>query len=158
VQCIRSSADDIIVEHLAPVIAEIMAEAAEAARNAEGDGDRATLLHGSEGNVAAWRTLEVLAERYRAVREVRLVLATGVKHDDPALFTELRDGLRTVWPRAGTAFSGPPPWPEAPSARLRWLATCGHEVWLPTEAQRDQAWLAAYGDDAQQAQAQRLVG
>ena len=158
VQSIRSNADAIITKHLAPVIAEIMAEAAEAARNAEGDGDRVTLLHGSQANVAAWRTLEVLAERYRAVREVRRVLATGVKHDDPALFTELRAGLRAVWPRAGTATAGPAPWPDAPSARLRWLATCGHEVWLPTEAQRDQAWLAAYGDDAQQAQAKRLVG
>ena len=103
-------------------------------------------------------TLAGEVERYRAVREVRRVLATGVKHDDLALFTEIRDGLRSVWPRAGTATAGPPPWPEAPSARLRWLATCGQTVWLPTGAQRDQAWLAAYGDDAQQAQAQRLVG
>ncbi len=157
VSSIRSNADAIITAHLAPAVTEVMAEAAEAARHAEGDGDRETLLHGDAANVAAWRTLEELAVRYAAIREARRVLATGVQHDVSELFSEFRDGLRAVWPGVGTPFAGARPWPEGQAARLRWLATCGHEVWLPTEAERDQAWLATYGD-GQKSQAGQLAG
>ena len=112
VQSIRSNADAIVTKHLAPVIAEIMAEAAEAARNAEGDGDRATLLHGSETNVAAWRTLEALAERYRAVREVRQVLATAsstttTPHCSPRSATDYAASGQGPGPRPPAHHPGP---------------------------------------------------
>jgi hypothetical protein len=76
----------------------------------------------------------------------------GGQHGQHAEFYE---GVRAVWPTAGTSFQGDPPWPTSPAARLKWLATCGHRIWLPTGAQRADRWLEVHGDVAQQRRAQR---
>ncbi len=154
---ILSNAETIITAHAAPAIDKVMTSAKYAARLAEGDGDRADLLRGSPASIDAWRKLEELSQRYVALREVRNTLATGVTHDVDGLFTEFREGVRVVWPNARAMGAGEAPWPDAPAACLRWLATCGHEVWLPTDAQRDQAWRDAYGHPTQQAVPRELV-
>lgn len=157
VSAIRSTAETTITAHAAPALDKVMTQAKHAARLAEGDGDRADLLRSSPASIDAWRKLEELSQRYVALREVRTALGTGVTHDVDGLFTEFRAGLRVVWPNARAMGAGSPPWPDAPAARLRWLATCGHEVWLPTDAQRDQAWLDTYGHPTQQAVPRELI-
>lgn len=157
VLAIQSNAEVIITGHAAPALDKLLAEAKVAARLAEGDGDRASLLRGSPDSIAAWRRLEDLSQRYVALQAVRAALATGVTYDTQALFTEFREGVRCVWPHAAAMGAGKPPWPDAPAARLRWLVTCGHEVWMPTDSQRDAAWIAAYGDESQRQVARELV-
>lgn len=157
VSAIRSNAEAIITAHAAPTLDKVMTQAKLAARLAEGDGDRADLLRGSPASIDAWRKLEELSQRYVALREVRTTLATGVAHDVDGLFNEFPEGLRVVWPNARAMGAGEAPWPDAPAARLRWLATCGHAVWLPTDDQRDQAWSDAYGHPTQQAVPRELI-
>jgi len=157
VSAIRSNAETIITAHAAPALDNVMTQAKLAARLAEGDGDRADLLRGSPTSIDAWRKLEELSQRYVALRELRTTLATGVTHDLDGLFNEFPEGVRVVWPNARAMGAGEAPWPSAPAARLRWLATCGHEVWLATDAQRDQAWLDTYGHPPERAVPRELI-
>jgi hypothetical protein len=82
----------------------------------------------------------------RHLRNVQRVLQGAVTYDPDGQYSEFYDGVRAVWPTAGTSFQGDPPWPTSPAARLKWLASSGHRTWLPTAAQRADRWLEVHGD------------
>lgn len=154
VSSILGNMERILTEHARPALTKVLAKATTAAAKATGDGDRVSLLNGTPANMAAWRDLEALSSRYQALRAVQRILTPNLSHDVDGLFFEFRDGLRSLW---SSAPHGSPPWPETPSARLRWLTTCGAELWLPTGEERDRAWLDVYGNDLQKSQARALA-
>jgi hypothetical protein len=108
---------------------------------ATSNGERDDLLAGESNSITAWRRMRELATQYSHLRNVQRVLQGEVTYDPDGQYSEFYDGVRAVWPTAGTSFHGEPPWPTSPAARLKWLATSGHRIWLPTAAQRADRWL-----------------
>jgi cell division septum initiation protein DivIVA len=146
---------------LASAAAELdpMLDAArKASAKAPGDGSREALLAGGTKAIDTERDLERLAQRYRRLRSVRRVLEGTGTYDVDGEFTESRNGLGTVWPGWNSSSGGEPPWPQAPAARLRWLAESGHAVWLPSAEERSARWTEVRGDvDQQRREQQRLL-
>ncbi|MGI8578528.1 MAG: hypothetical protein ACR2KG_11605 [Nocardioidaceae bacterium] len=148
---IECGRDAIIREHLAPALQDVITQAAEAATEAEGSGERDELLDGPESSLRAWQRLEALAKRYDRLRTAQDRLSQDVATLDwsPVLFTEFYNGRRSVQPRFATAAEARPQWPTtSAAARLRWIVADwdAHPVWMPTPGERSVRWQDTYGD------------
>jgi hypothetical protein len=92
--------------------------------------------------VNAWRKLDELGSRFRALRAAWDALFTlkfrGETADTAGQFAVIRNiGADGVWPtyhRGGT-----PPWPRTMPAYLAWLVSSEAQVWMPPPEEMDSA-------------------
>ena len=160
-------ADDIITRHLAPAHDRLLDRARDAAGKLDGHGlDTAQLALPTTPQAArkAYADLGDLARQRAAILAARgwtQRLTYGQpQHDEGHLFASLRKPLAVLdWTereRIPTALALAIP--DDPTAALLWLVTTAApaEPWLPSIAQRDQAWQDAFGDLVRRVQANRF--
>jgi hypothetical protein len=146
---IGSAADEIIEVHLAPVLATALGDLHRVAAVLAGqDLDPAILLVSPAKVREARVELDSIVARIAQVRRVQQVLEPhlDVALDVDGIFAEMSN--RTdVWP-ISQAIGGRnlPPWPQTEPHRTLWLVEHGAQLWMPTGAQRDEAYRAALPD------------
>lgn len=139
---IAEHAETIIVEHLRTALDETVADAQRCVDALDGHGfDPADLLTAPDDVRAARVQLDTITGRYRTIRSGRAAL-NRVGHvdvcafDEAGEFAEMADdeGTRRAWGDE----------PSDATERLYFLLTHGARLWLPTAAERDEAWAAAH--------------
>ena len=149
----------IITDHLAPALSETLEEArpAVAALEPFDMSGPERMVNAADDVRASYAVLCDLAERYRAIRAARNVYRDELKpdYDTAGEFGELRN-LAAVHPEFRRP-QVPKPWPADPTARLAWLVSSPAKPWMPTPAEQDEMWLAAYGDAAKERAARTLA-
>jgi hypothetical protein len=144
-----ASAVEIIRDHLAPALAEVLREARLPAEALQPFGtDPANLIHAPADVRAAFGVLTDLAARYSAIRAARSVFRRELtpSHDAAGIFGELRN-LPDVHPDYRSQ-EAPKPWPADAVGRLVWLVTSAAEPWCPTPEEQDARWLEVFGAQA----------
>jgi hypothetical protein len=154
---VAAAADEIITEHLRLVFTALLDEARKvsialggyditehrALRSApprvRAAADRADQLAGQRTLLTeAWGWVNMLSERQP-------------ENDDAGMFATFRLPYK-LWP-GWTPAERPRPigWPEDMTARTLWLAGPGAvaEPWMPTSAERDEAWASVYAETVQ---------
>jgi hypothetical protein len=138
-------ADALIVEHLRPAFDSALADLHAAARALPDDLSGDALLRAPDKVRKTWLGLDDVASRLSRLRRLaeRLGRLRPVQHDQAGEFAAMRN-LRQVWPLYQPGRT--PPWPQDNTRlALLWQARNGCELWLPTSAERDAAWLEVHG-------------
>lgn len=141
-------ADELLTEHLRPALTEVLAAVGEqtAAFAPVAEFTDAQLLAAESKYRDAALAIDREIQRLDAVRRAQGVLSGGrCVQDVDGAFSELSNPLE-VW---GARWGGRHqhayvPWPTGPRQRLAWLASSNAKPWMPTPAERDQAWAAAF--------------
>lgn len=149
---IQSQAEAIVIDYLRPVHDQLVRDLEAAAAVLPAAPTVDALMRADDTMRAAWLSLDsVVAKRARLVDTAgRLTRLVPVEHDHAGEFSYLRNGLRSIWPEYQVGLK--PPWSNTDD-RLTLLALIRHggELWLPTSRERDEAWLAVYGEKLEQA-------
>lgn len=142
-------AEQLITEHLRPAFAAALTDLRAASEVLPEDPSGDVLLRAPDKVRKAWLNLDDVTSRLlRARRHAeRLGRLRPVRQDEAGEFAAMRN-LRQVWPlyQPGRV----PPWPsESPRAALLWQVRNGCDLWLPTSAERDAAWLEQHGENVE---------
>ncbi|MEU8528516.1 hypothetical protein AB0C77_23455 [Streptomyces sp. NPDC048629] len=149
----------LLVDHVQPAmdafLAQLTADLKTAGRHADQPGVTVDMLDESDDVRAAIVRLHGALVPYghlRASWEILRRVPTGALHDQLGLRSPLAEvgNLPAIVPDWDAAFHGRKPWPW-PSAvfhvRMKWLLSHGAVVWVPTEAEHEDAWRH-YNPDA----------
>jgi len=156
-------ADVIIVEYLAPVLADIYEEARGCGERLAGhELDPRRLLDAPAEVQDAFRRLERLIARQSLIWDARKwACSVGFRrpeHDAAGIFLHFeRPGELAGWSHADGRWPGLDAFaPAEPLARLLWFASpelAAAKPWLPTCAQQDERWRTEHADIAEQQRA-----
>jgi len=151
-------AEDIIVNHLRPVLEQVYADTRDAAAALAGYGLSVPALITAPAKARnAYAALGELVTRRNVILSARAWVnqLAGLKpeHDERGLFLEFRRALKLVPPLAPTQRIPDLPAPTDPLERILWVVNEGAvaEPWLPTVAEQDAAWWDAFGARVEQA-------
>lgn len=155
---VTDTGDDIIRQHLAPAVADVMTAvtAASGALPAEVTAD--AVLRADDAARRAWLELADHAARYDAVRRA----ATSVRRieqpewDTRGDFSELHN-FNEVTAGYTVQIGGPRPWPTDTGQRLLWYVRNGGRVWLPTIAEQDARYREVHRERIEQVQQSRAA-
>jgi hypothetical protein len=150
---IAMQASTVISDYLRPKHDEAVKRFRDLADLVPHDASADQLVGAPEKTRKAWLNLDDAVLDYARVSSAasRLIRLAPPQHDERDEFASMRN-LTEIWP----AWAGPtwqpkaPPWPtDDDRRRVLWLVSHGADLWLPTAAERDQAWLAKYGQEVE---------
>jgi len=154
------AADEILVEHLRPVLARVVEAVRKATKGVSVPWDSPSQLARSNTAVrTAWAAVEDANVTYEALRRCQTQLQMLTADAEPDAFGsyhELRN-INEVWNNRAWSQSTPP-WPSNPLARLVWVCTEPRVVWLPTGSEVMEVWLAEQGKKGNQPRVAVLPG
>ncbi len=140
-------ADELITDHLRPVLEKVLSTAKEhAAVGATVPWtDPARAMESTDAMRESYLAIRDAALLYGAIRDAQRVAYSleGDPDNATTIFGELRN-LPDVWPSFQMRGPGSPsaPWPTEPHLRLIWLATSEADPWMPTRGEALAAWEA----------------
>jgi hypothetical protein len=147
VRAVDDLADEVITDHLRPVLEDIIAKIRKATASA-GDvpWEMPRLLARAPKNVRdAFAAVEEEAERYSVIRRAQFTLhlvTADVEENAWSLMSEIRN-LPLLWPQYASRMPAiAPPWPKDRNARMVWLTRPEVEVWMPTSVDLNDAYTA----------------
>jgi len=161
---VAAVADEIITEHLRPVVEDVMAKGRRQVEVFGAHGTEPAALFTAPPKVRqAYTDFTAGVHRYEVARAGRAVLTrvgAQPQYDARGWFGEVRNA-EVLWPDVAAGLKTDRARPEwfgmATPVRLQWFAQHGAEVWLPTPAQQDRRWYEVLGEQYDQQQRLRAA-
>jgi hypothetical protein len=154
---IHDHADAIITNCLRPAFDRLVAAFTVAASVLPESPSVDALMRASDKVRKTWLSLDDDVHKHARITStaVRLTRLNPPVHDVEGEFASLLN-VRDIWPDYGVGRT--PPW-ENTDPRLTRLSIirAGGQMWLPTPAERDAAWLAKHGERVEQVKANRFA-